>query len=68
MERARIGVGSLGDHVFRNTEGSIPYTTYNNILKAFPQAQFENVADMLWQVKWIHSDEEIAVFEKVRPR
>ena len=64
MEQARIGVGSL-DGVFRNSEGSIPYTTYNNILKAFPRAQFENAVDMLWQVKWIHSAEEIAVFEKV---
>lgn len=64
MEQAHIGVGSL-DGVFRNVEGSIPYTTYSNLLKAFPQAQFENAVDMLWHVKWIHSAEEIAVFEKI---
>jgi Xaa-Pro aminopeptidase len=64
MEQARIGVGSLAG-VFRNTEGSIPYTTYDHILKALPQAQFESAVDMLWQVKWVHSAEEIAVFEQV---
>ncbi len=64
MEQAHIGVGSLAG-VFRNIEGSIPYTTYERVLKAFPQAQFENAVDVLWQVKWIHSAEEIAVFEQV---
>ena len=64
MEQARIGVGSLAG-VFRNTEGSIPYTTYDRILKAFPQAQFESAVDILWQVKWVHSAEEIDAFEHV---
>jgi len=64
MEQARIGVGSLAG-VFRNTEGSIPYTTYDHILKALPKAQFENAVDILWQVKWVHSAEEITVFEQV---
>ena len=64
MERARIGVGSLAG-VFRNTEGSVPYTTYDHILKALPQAQFESAVDLLWQVKWVNSAEEISVFEKV---
>ena len=64
MEQARIGVGSLVG-VPRNPEGSVSYTTYTRILKAFPQAQFENAVDMLWRVKWINSAEEIAVFEKV---
>jgi Xaa-Pro aminopeptidase len=64
MDHARIGVGSLKG-VFRNGEGSVPYTTYDNILKAFPQAQFESAVDMLWQVKWVHSAEEIDCFEHV---
>lgn len=64
MEQARIGVGSLAG-VFRNAEGSIPYTTFDHILKALPQAHFESAVDILWQVKWVHSDEEIAAFEKV---
>jgi Xaa-Pro aminopeptidase len=64
MEQARIGVGSL-DHVFRNFEGSVSYTTYDRVRKAFPQAQFENAVDLLWQVKWVRGDEEVAVFELV---
>ena len=46
-------------------EGSVSSTTYDRVRKAFPQAQFENAADMLWQVKWVHSAEEIDVFEHV---
>ena len=64
MDHARIGVGSLSG-VFRNGEGSVPYTTYDNILKAFPQALFESAVDLLWQVKWVHSAEEIDCFEHV---
>jgi Xaa-Pro aminopeptidase len=64
MEQARIGVGSLVG-VPRNPEGSVSHTTYTRVSKAFPQAQFENAVDMLWQVKLINSAEEIAVFEKV---
>lgn len=64
MEQARIGVGSLVGG-FHSSEGSIPYTTLDNVRKALPQAQFQSAADMLWQVKWVHSVEEIAVFEQV---
>ncbi len=63
MDQARIGVGSLVD-LFRNTEGSVIYTTYDRVRKAFPQAQFESAADILWRVKLVHSAEEIAVLEK----
>ena len=63
MDQARIGVGSLAN-LFRNTEGSVTYTTYDRVRKAFPQAQFESAADILWRVKLVHSAEEIAVLEK----
>jgi Xaa-Pro dipeptidase len=63
MEQARIGVGALAN-LFRNTEGSVTYTTYDRVRKAFPQAQFESAADILWRVKLVHSAEEIAVLEK----
>jgi Xaa-Pro dipeptidase len=62
MEQARIGVGSLDD-MFRNTEGSVTYTTYDRVRKAFPQAQFESAVDILWQVKLVNSAEEIGVLE-----
>ena len=63
LDRARIGVGSIAN-IFRNTEGSVTYTTYDRIQKAFPQAQFESAADILWRIKLVHSAEEIAVLEK----
>ena len=63
MEQARIGVGSLAN-LFRNSEGSVTGTTYDRVRKAFPQAQFDSAADILWRVKLVHSAEEIAVLEK----
>ena len=63
MDQGRIGVGSLAS-LFRNAEGSVTYTTYDRVRKAFPQAQFESAADILWRVKLVHSAEEIAVLEK----
>jgi len=63
LDQSRIGVGSLAN-LFRNTEGSVTYTTYDRVRKAFPQAQFESAADILWRVKLVHSAEEIAVLEK----
>jgi Xaa-Pro dipeptidase len=62
-DRARIGVGSL-ENIFRNSEGSVTYTTFERVRQAFPQAQFESAADILWRVKLVHSAEEIAVLEK----
>ncbi|MGH9327665.1 MAG: M24 family metallopeptidase, partial [Terriglobia bacterium] len=64
MEQARIGVGSLGGE-FRGLDGSVSYTALDRIRKAFPQAQFEDAVDMLWQVKLVNSAEEIAVFEHI---
>jgi Xaa-Pro dipeptidase len=63
FDQARIGVGSLAD-LFRNTEGSVTYTTLERVRQAFPKAQFESAADILWRVKLVHSAEEIAVLEK----
>jgi Xaa-Pro dipeptidase len=63
LDQARIGVGSIAK-IFRNAEGSVTYTTYDRVRKAFPQAQFESAADILWRVKLAHSAEEVAVLEK----
>lgn len=63
LDQARIGVGSLAD-LFRNTEGSVIYTTYDRVRQAFPRAQFESAVDILWRVKLVHSAEEIAALEK----
>ncbi len=63
MDQARIGVGSLVD-LFRNTEGSVIYTSLDRVKKAFPQAQFDSAVDILWRTKLVHSAEEISVLEK----
>jgi Xaa-Pro dipeptidase len=63
LDQARIGVGSIAN-IFRNAEGSVTYTTYDRVQKAFPQARFDSAADLLWHVKLVHSAEEIAVMEK----
>ncbi len=63
MEQARIGVGALGD-IFRNAEGCVTYTTFDRVRKAFPQAQFESAAEILWRTKLVNSAEEIGVLEK----
>ncbi|MCZ6492401.1 MAG: M24 family metallopeptidase [Acidobacteria bacterium] len=65
MGGARIGVGGLSG-VLGNAEGAIPYTTFDNIRQAFPRATFESAADLLMRMKLVwHSEEEIALFEKV---
>ena len=63
MAQARIGVTNLAK-VPRQPEGEISYTTYDRILKAFPQVKFSPAGDLLWRLKFVHSQEEIAVLEK----
>jgi Xaa-Pro aminopeptidase len=63
MAQAHIGVTNLAKAP-RQPEGEISYTTYDRILKAFPQAKFDSVGDFLWRLKLAHSREEIAVLEK----
>ena len=63
LSQARIGVTDLVDSA-RQPEGEFPYTTYDRILKALPQAKFQPASYLLDKVEAIHSPEEIAVMEK----
>jgi Xaa-Pro aminopeptidase len=63
MAQARIGVSNLQD-VYRNLEGNVNYTTYDHVLKAFPQAKFVSASDLMMRVKLVRSPEEISVLEK----
>ena len=63
MAQAHIGVGNLQD-VYRNLEGNVNYTTYDHVLKAFPQAKFTPASDLMMRAKLVRSAEEIGVFEK----
>jgi Xaa-Pro aminopeptidase len=63
LTQARIGVTDLVD-ASRQTEGEVTYTTYDRVLKAFPQAKFEPASYLIDGVAALHSAEEIAVLEK----
>lgn len=63
MAQARIGVTNVTDAP-RQPEGEISYTTYDRVLKAFPQAKFTPNGNLMWRLKLVHSAEEIAALEK----
>lgn len=63
LTSGRIGVTNLVASS-RQSEGEVTYTTYDRVLKAFPQATFVPDSEILDHVAMIHSPEEIEVFEK----
>jgi Xaa-Pro aminopeptidase len=63
VAQGRIGVTDLVD-ASRQTEGEVTYTTYDRVLKAFPQAKFQPASYLIDSVAALHSPEEIAVLEK----
>jgi Xaa-Pro aminopeptidase len=63
VAQGRIGVTDLVD-ASRQTEGEVTYTTYDRVLKAYPQAKFQPASYLVDGVAALHSPEEIAVLEK----
>ena len=63
VAQGRIGVTDLVD-ASRQPEGEVTYTTYDRLLKAFPQAKFQPASSLIDGVAALHSPEEIAVLEK----
>ncbi len=63
VAQGRIGVTDLVD-ASRQPEGEVSYTTYDRVLKAFPQAKFQPASYLIDGVAALHSPEEIAVLEK----
>jgi Xaa-Pro aminopeptidase len=61
--QGRVGVTDLAD-ASRQPEGEVTYTTYDRVLKAFPQAKFQPASYLIDGVAALHSPEEIAVLEK----
>jgi len=61
--QSRIGVSDLVN-ASRQPEGEVTYTTYERVLKAFPQAKFEPASYLIDGVAALHSPEEITVLEK----
>jgi Xaa-Pro aminopeptidase len=54
-----IGIAGLGGGT-RSPEGTILYGTYRQIRDAFPNAELRDATDLLTEVRWVKSDEEIA--------
>ncbi len=63
MERARIGVSRLVG-VLRDHEGTVTFTTLDQVRQAFPNARFESATDQMMRIKLLRSQEEIDVMEK----
>ena len=63
VAQGRIGVTDLAD-ASRQAEGEVTYTTYDRVLKAFPQAKFQPASYLIDGVAALHSPEEIGVLEK----
>ena len=63
LERRRIGVAQLTGIRF-DPEGLIPFTTFDRIQRALPQASF-SATDILHRLRMIKSPEEIAVIRNI---
>jgi Xaa-Pro aminopeptidase len=63
VSQASIGVTDLVN-ASRQPEGEVTYTTYDRVLKAFPQAKFQPASYLIDGVAALHSPEEIGVLEK----
>jgi Xaa-Pro aminopeptidase len=65
VSRGRIGITGLGDvEGTRTPEGTILYGTWKQIRAAFPQADLVDATDILTEIRYIKSQEEIDVLSK----
>ncbi len=61
-EKGTIGIVGLSDyHVM---EGWVPYTSYMNLQRFLPEAEFKDATAMISDIKMIKSEEEIQLIEK----
>ncbi len=65
VERGRIGITGLGEvEGTRTPEGTILYGTWKQIRQAFPHAELVDATAILDEVRYVKSEEEIAVLTK----
>ena len=65
VDHGRIGITGLGEvEGTRTPEGTILHGTWQRIREAFPQAQLVDATPILTAVRYLKSDEEIAVLTK----
>ncbi len=63
VDNARIGICGLGAGT-RTPEGTILYGFWKAMRDAFPKAEFVDATGLLDQVRFVKSDEEVAVLKK----
>jgi Xaa-Pro aminopeptidase len=67
MERARIGVSGLGRGLYthgRAYHGVINHSSYVEVLRRMPNAQFEHATDVVGYARYVKSDEQIACLRR----
>jgi Xaa-Pro aminopeptidase len=65
VERGRIGITGLGDvEGTRTPEGTILYGTWKQIREAFPQAELVDASEILAELRYVKSQEEIEALTK----
>ncbi|HWP60887.1 MAG TPA: M24 family metallopeptidase [Candidatus Acidoferrales bacterium] len=65
VDRGRIGITGLGEvEGTRTPEGTILYGTWKQIREAFPQAELVDATDILAEVRYVKSAEEIDALRK----
>jgi Xaa-Pro aminopeptidase len=65
VERGRIGITGLGQvEGTRTPEGTILYGTWKQIREAFPETELVDATEILAEVRYIKSEEEIAALKK----
>ncbi|HEX9443848.1 MAG TPA: M24 family metallopeptidase [Candidatus Binatia bacterium] len=65
VERGRIGITGLGEvEGTRTPEGTLLYGTWKRIREAFPEAELVDATDLLAEIRYVKSPEEIEVLTK----
>ncbi|MGH7794500.1 MAG: M24 family metallopeptidase [Candidatus Binatia bacterium] len=65
LDRGRIGIAGLGEvEGTRTPEGTIVYGTWKQIREGFPQAELVDATEILAEVRYVKSAEEIAALIK----
>jgi Xaa-Pro dipeptidase len=67
MERARIGVSGLGRGLYthgRAYHGVINHSSYAEVLRRMPNAQFEHATDVVGYARYVKSDEQVACLRR----
>src|SRR5512145_3068498 len=65
VDGGRIGITGLGDvEGTRTPEGTILYGTWKQVREAFPETELVDATEILAEVRYIKSEEEIAALKK----